>query len=90
MSDNIDHQLREIFASALGLPPWRTTELSAESKLFGYLPELDSISAVVLLTEMEDRLGIKILDAEVDAHWLATYGSILAFAEKKRAEALRE
>ena len=38
-----------------------------------------------LLTEIEDRLDIVIEDDEIDGELLESYGSLLAFAEVKRA-----
>ncbi len=45
------------------------------------------MSVAGLLTEMEDRLGFIIDDDEVDGELLETYGSLLAFAQAKLAEA---
>jgi acyl carrier protein len=87
MSNHTDRELRRILADVLGLKPAQVAEFDADTGLFGHLPELDSMSVAGLLTEMEDRLGFIIDDDEIDGELLETYGSLLAFAEAKRAAA---
>ena len=55
-----DHKLRAILADVLGLKPAQVAEFTADTGLFGDLPELDSMAVAGLLTEMEDRLDILI------------------------------
>lgn len=85
MSSDTDRQLRQILADVLGLKHHRVESFDADTGLFGHLPELDSMSVAGLLTEMEDRLGFIIDDDEIDGEMLESYGSLLAFAEAKRA-----
>lgn len=87
MSTSIDSELRKILADVLGLKADRVAAFDADTGLFGHLPELDSMSVAGLLTEMEDRLGFIIDDDEIDGELLETYGSLLAFAQSKRAAA---
>ena len=61
----------------------RAAKFTADTGLFGSLPELDSMAVAGLLTEMEDRLGILIDDDEVDGELLETFGSLVAFAVRK-------
>ena len=82
--DTTDRKLRAILADVLGLRPDQVAEFTADTGLFGDLPELDSMAVAGLLTEMEDRLGFIIDDDEIDGEMLETYGSLLAFAEGKR------
>lgn len=85
MRNDTDRQLRQILSDVLGLKPGQAESFSANTGLFGDLPELDSMAVAGLLTEMEDRLGIIIEDDEVDGELLETYGSLLTFAEAKQA-----
>lgn len=85
MSRTTDEQLRSILTDVLGLKPGQADTFTADSGLFGHLPELDSMAVAGLLTEMEDRLDIVIEDDEVDGELLESYGSLLAFAEAKLA-----
>ncbi|MFM9936203.1 MAG: acyl carrier protein [Novosphingobium sp.] len=82
-----DSVLRSLLRDVLGLSADRTAKLSADSGLFGALPELDSMAVAGLLTELEDRFAIVIEDDEVDGDMLGTYGDLLAFVRGKRGEA---
>ena len=79
-----DQLLRRILTDVLGLRQGQADDFTAETGLFGHLPELDSMAVAGLLTEMEDRLDIIIEDDEIDGELLESYGSLLAFAEAKR------
>lgn len=82
----LDTELKGLIADVLGLDPAQAAAFTAESGLFGHLPELDSMAVAGLLTEMEDRLGIVIEDDDVDGEMLETYGGLLAFARAKLAD----
>lgn len=84
MHSTTDRILRRILMDVLALDETQVDMLTADSGLFGHLPELDSMAVAGLLTEIEDRLGIVIDDDEVDGELLETYGALLAFAEAKR------
>ena len=81
--DATDLVLREVLRDVLALAPERVAAFTAETGLFGHLPELDSMAVAGLLTEIEDRLGIVIEDDEVDGEMLETYGALLAFVTAK-------
>ncbi len=83
----LDQELKSIIADVLAIDAEKADALSADSGLFGHLPELDSMAVAGLLTEMEDRLDIVIEDDDVDGEMLETYGGLLAFAEGKLSEA---
>ena len=81
-----DRVLRHLLQDVLGLAPQRTAHFTADTGLFGHLPELDSMAVAGLLTEIEDRLGIVIEDDEVDGEMLETYGGLLGFVTAKRRD----
>ena len=85
--ETTDHKLRAILADVLGLKPDQVADFTAETGLFGDLPELDSMAVAGLLTEMEDRLDIVIDEDEIDGDTFETYGSLLAFTRAKQADA---
>lgn len=87
MSNQTDLLLRRILTDVLGLKDGQAAGFTAETGLFGHLPELDSMAVAGLLTEMEDRLEIVIEDDEIEGEMLETYGALLAFAEAKRDNA---
>ncbi|MEN9717664.1 MAG: hypothetical protein RIQ99_542 [Pseudomonadota bacterium] len=86
MPSDTDPLLRQILTDALGLKPGQAEGFTADTGLFGHLPELDSMAVADLLTELEDRLGITVDDEDIDGELLATYGNLLAYAEGKRAD----
>jgi acyl carrier protein len=87
MQTETDQLLRSILTDVLGLKPNQADGFTIDTGLFGHLPELDSMAVAGLLTEMEDRLDIMIEDDEIDGELLESFGSLLAFAEAKRASA---
>jgi acyl carrier protein len=87
MQTQTDQLLRRILTDVLGLKAGQAEGFTADTGLFGHLPELDSMAVAGLLTEMEDRLDIVIEDDEIDGELLESYGSLLAFAEAKRTGA---
>lgn len=64
----------------------RAAELTAETGLFGSLPEFDSMAVVAVLTALEERFGIVIEDDEIDAAIFRTVGSLTDFVRRKRAD----
>ena len=85
MRSEIDTLLRQILTDVLGLKTGQAEQFTADTGLFGHLPELDSMAVAGLLTVLEDRLDIVIDDDEVDGDLLESFGALLAFAEAKRA-----
>lgn len=61
----------------------RTAAFDENTPLLGALPEMDSMGVVVLLTAFEDRLGFTVDDDEIDGSVFQTFGTLLAFVEKK-------
>jgi acyl carrier protein len=86
MPARTDAIIRSILSDLLGLSPLQVASMNKDTELFGSLPELDSMAVAGLLTEMEDRLGIAIDDDDVDGYLFETFGSLLAYAERKVAE----
>lgn len=85
MRQDTDDLLRKILTDVLGLKPGQADGFTPDTGLFGHLPELDSMAVAGLLTEMEDRLDIIIDDDEIDGELLESFGSLLSFAQGKRA-----
>ena len=83
--DSVETTIRELLVDVLGVAPATVAAMTDDTPLFGALPELDSMAVAGLLTEMEDRLDIVIEDDEIDGELLECFGSLLAFAEAKRA-----
>ena len=81
--DAVAQTLRAVLRDVLGLSAERTAALAETTPLFGAMPELDSMSVANLFAELEERLGIRIEDDEVDAEMLASYGRLLGFVRSK-------
>ena len=84
MDTTTDPLLRRILSDVLGLNPDRVAGFTADTGLFGHLPELDSMAVAGLLTEIEDRMDIVIDDDDVGGELLDTYGSLLRVVATKR------
>lgn len=74
--------LRAILGQALSLGT-RADQLAPASRLFGAIPELDSMAVMNVLTALEDRFGITVEDDDIDAQTFETVGSLVAFVESK-------
>ncbi len=79
----IADRVRAVLADVLGLTADRVAAFTADTPLFGALPELDSMAVATVLTELEDQLGIVIDDDEVDGDMLETFGALTDFAAGK-------
>jgi acyl carrier protein len=79
----VDATVRAVLADVLGIAPERVARFDESTPLFGALPELDSMAVAGLLTELEDRLGIRIDDEEIGGDLLGTFGALLTFARSK-------
>lgn len=71
--------LKSILTEVLGLESEDAEALTADSGLFGHMPELDSMAVAGLLTEIEDRFDVVIEDDDVDGEMLETFGGLLGF-----------
>lgn len=87
MNSDTDRKLRQILTDVLGLKPGQADAFTADTGLFGELPELDSMAVAGLLTELEDRFDIVIDEDEIDGELFETYGNLLAFTQAKQAAA---
>ncbi len=81
-SSEVEATLRALLADTLGLPASRIAKFNDGTELFGALPEFDSMAVANLLTGLEDRLGILIEDADVEAEDFMTFGRLLAVAKR--------
>ncbi len=74
-----------VLGQSLALAPEVTAGLTADTLLFGNLPELDSMAVATVLTALEDRFHILIDDDEVSGELFETVGSLAAFVQGKLA-----
>jgi acyl carrier protein len=83
--DRTEEMVRAVLVETLALDPDRAAGFTADTGLFGSLPELDSMAVAGLLTALEDKLDIIIDDDEVDGEMLESFGALVAFVERKLA-----
>lgn len=81
--DRIEAVVRDVLRDVLALTDARAAALAPDTPLFGAMPELDSLAVAGVLTEIEDRLGIVIDDADVDADMMDSFGSLTRFAAER-------
>ncbi len=63
----------------------RTATLSADTQLFGSLPELDSMALITVVLEIEERFGITFDDEEATAETFTTIGTLVSLIDRKRS-----
>ena len=77
---NILQKILEILQEVLQLEDVSLTE---DSALLGELAEFDSMAVVLVITALEDNLGIMVEDDEISAETFETVGSLASFVESK-------
>ena len=77
-------EVKEILGEVLRLGK-RTATLTADSRLFGSLPELDSMAVIMVVVAIEERFGITFEDEEITAEAFATVGSLAHLVDRKRS-----
>ncbi len=61
----------------------RARALTADSRLLGALPELDSMAVIAVLEEIQRKYAIQIADDDIDGRMFATLGSLTDFVRDK-------
>ena len=77
-------EIKSILGSTLQLGD-RVIRLREDTPLIGYLPELDSMAIVSVITALENHYGFTIEDDELTAETFETLGSLTAFVSRKLA-----
>lgn len=75
-------QVRQILINTLNLDG-QASDLSLSSPLLGAIPELDSMAVVGIITSLEEYFGFSVHDDEISAENFETFGSLVAFVERK-------
>lgn len=78
MSESVIDAVKEVLGATLGIED-RVGQMTAETPLFGELPELDSFAVVELAAALEDRFEITIDDADFTGETFETVGSLANF-----------
>ena len=75
-------RLRKVLRDSLQIGS-RADKLSEGSRLFGGIPEFDSVAVVGVTMALEDEFGVKISDRELSADVFETLGSLSRFVSSK-------
>ena len=73
----VEATVRACLRDVLGIDQARVAAFDESTRLFGAMPEFDSMATAGFLAEIEERLAIRV--DEIDGEALATFGSLMAF-----------
>lgn len=73
----VDATVRACLRDVLGIDAARVAAFDESTRLFGAMPEFDSMATAGFLAEIEERLAIRV--DEIDGEALSTFGSLMAF-----------
>ena len=82
---DVTREVVQVLDEALSLDGRAISSFTRRTRLLGAIPELDSMAVVSLITLLEDRFGIAVLDDEIDGDIFATVGSLADYVSSKRA-----
>jgi acyl carrier protein len=83
-SHDLEVDLRAILHEALQLGD-EAEHFNAQTPLLGFVPQLDSMGVLAVLTALEQQLGVHIHDDDVDASLFETFGTLTAFVRARVA-----
>ena len=75
--------VKSVLIETLGIQD-RASTLTAETQLFGSIPELDSLAVVEIVNALEERFAFYIDDADFSGEVFETVGSLAAFVDQQR------
>jgi acyl carrier protein len=80
--------VKAVLVETLGIEH-RAASVQASTPLLGDMPELDSLAVVELVSALEARFGFTVDDDEISGDVFETVGSLAAFVDAKRPDAMR-
>jgi acyl carrier protein len=78
--------VKAAIVETLGLED-RAASITADTRLFGSLPELDSMAVLELIVVLEDRFGIVVDGDDVSAETFESVASLTEFVSRAQAPA---
>ena len=76
----------DTLVEVLGVDP---ESLDASTPLFGSMPEFDSLAIVEVISNLEDRLGFEMDEADITLDVFGTVGSLASYLEARAALEVR-
>jgi acyl carrier protein len=58
-------------------------DLTSDTRLFGSIPEFDSMAVIAVISAIEENYNIRFLDDEIDAGIFETIGTLIEFVSNK-------
>lgn len=80
-------QVKEVVVETLGIDEARAGTFDGETRLFGFLPELDSMAVLELVVELERRFGIVVEGEDLTASAFETLGNLTELVERLGVQA---
>jgi acyl carrier protein len=77
--------VRSMLIDLLGLED-RADQVDADTALFAAMPEFDSLAILQVISELEERLGIEMDDADINAEVFATVRSLSEYVDGRLGE----
>ena len=62
-----------------------TADMDESTELLGGIAEFDSMAVVMVITALEDNLGVSVDDDEISAETFETVGALVQFVKEKQA-----
>lgn len=84
MSDETVQQVAQTVGKVLELGD-RTGALDAETKLFGAIPELDSLAVLELIAALETQFGVEFEADDVTGDAFESIGTLAAVIDRRQA-----
>ena len=85
MSTSALESIKQIIDETVGLGDRRTL-LTADTRLLGHLPELDSLAVVQLALAIERKFGLTIADDDFGSELFASVGSLARYVDARVPE----
>ena len=79
---NVHQEVLQVLDEVLGLRG-RGLAFNASTHLLGAIPELDSMAVVSVITALEERLGVVVMDDDIDGSTFETVGGLVKFVEER-------
>jgi len=78
---DVTDKVRVVLKSVLQIE--NDMQFDSNMLLIGAIPGFDSMSVISIIAALEDMFGFTVEDDEINAEVFETFGSLLAFVERK-------
>jgi acyl carrier protein len=82
---NVKNEILSILDEVMVLKG-RSSTFTEELPLFTSLPEMDSMTVVAVISQLEDRFGIEVDDDDISGETFYNLGSLVSFVSGKTGD----